>query len=82
MLDERENEIRKEKAEIEEREAKLNDTFLSIAEVARKLRISRPTVRTLIRDGKLPAIRVGRRIFRISLLSLEVFIEEEEKERK
>jgi len=81
MSDKREKEIRKEREDIRRREEKIKDTFLSIAEVAEKLQVSRPTVRNLIRDRRLPAIKVGRRIFRISLLSLETFISEEEEER-
>ena len=34
--------------------------FLTIAEVAAKMRVSKMTVYRLVHDGELPAVRVGR----------------------
>ena len=38
----------------------LDDRFLTVAEVARSLRVSNMTVYRLVRSGKLPAFQVGR----------------------
>lgn len=46
---------------------------LTVPEVAKLLRVTDSTVFTLIRAGKLPAFRVGRR-FRISKSAYEAFI--------
>ena len=35
-------------------------SFLTVAEVARIMRVSRMTVYRLVHDGKLPAVQVGR----------------------
>ncbi len=56
--------------------------FLTLQEVAERLRISRPTVRNLIRDGKLAAVRAGKRVFRISVTELEDFINDEHEQRR
>jgi len=45
--------------------------FYSPAEVARELDISSTTVLRLIHDGRLPAIRVSERIYRIPAASFE-----------
>ena len=39
--------------------------FLTVAEVAQKMRVSKMTVYRLVHGGKLPAVRVGRS-FRVS----------------
>ena len=49
-------------------------TFLSPAEVAAELRVSTSTVLRLIRSGKLPAIAVSERIYRIPVATLERFL--------
>lgn len=56
--------------------------FLTLQEVAERLRISRPTVRNLIRDGKLAAVRAGKRVFRISVRELQYFIDDEHEQRR
>lgn len=38
------------------------DSFLTVAEVAEKLKLNQQTVRNWIDQGSLPAIRVGRRV--------------------
>lgn len=48
--------------------------FLSPAEVAGELRVSTSTVLRLIRAGKLPAIAVSERIYRIPAATLERFL--------
>ncbi len=51
-------------------------TYLSIREVAEALRISPESVRTLIRDDELPALRIGpsQKIFRIHVEDLQAYI--------
>jgi excisionase family DNA binding protein len=49
--------------------------FLSPAEVAAELRVSSSTVLRLIRAGKLPAIAVSERIYRIPAATLERFLD-------
>ena len=48
------------------------ETFLTVAEVATKLRVSKMTVYRLVWDGQLPAVKIGRsvRIWRTSLEKL------------
>lgn len=48
--------------------------FYSPAEVARELDISSTTVLRLIHDGRLPAIRVSERIYRIPTASFERYM--------
>jgi len=48
--------------------------FLSPAEVATELRVSTSTVLRLIRSGRLPAIAVSKRIYRIPAATLERFL--------
>jgi excisionase family DNA binding protein len=40
----------------------LEDSFLTVAEVAETLKLNQQTVRNWIDQGSLPAIRVGRRV--------------------
>ena len=40
----------------------LEDSFLTVAEVAEMLKLNQQTVRNWIDQGSLPAIRVGRRV--------------------
>lgn len=47
----------------------MNDSVLTVSEVAGRLSVCPQTVRTLIRTGKLPAFRVGRE-FRVALADL------------
>jgi excisionase family DNA binding protein len=39
--------------------------LMTVAEVARELRVTPATIRSRIREGKLPAIRVGERGYRV-----------------
>jgi excisionase family DNA binding protein len=48
----------------------LDDTFLTVAEVAELLKLNQQTVRNWIDQGSLPAVRVGRRV-RIRRTDLE-----------
>jgi excisionase family DNA binding protein len=40
----------------------LEESFLTVAEVAEKLKLNQQTVRNWIDHGSLPAVRVGRRV--------------------
>ena len=53
----------------------LEDTFLTVAEVAELLKLNQQTVRNWIDRGSLPALRVGRRV-RIRRSDLERILEE------
>jgi excisionase family DNA binding protein len=52
----------------------LEDTFLTVAEVAELLKLNQQTVRNWIDQGSLPALRVGRRV-RIRRSDLEQLLE-------
>jgi len=52
----------------------LDDTFLTVAEVAEMLKLNQQTVRNWIDQGSLPALRVGRRV-RIRRSDLERVLE-------
>src|SRR5437016_7906880 len=53
----------------------LEETFLTVAEVAEMLKLNPQTVRNWIDQGSLPALRVGRRV-RIKRSDLERMLEE------
>jgi len=53
----------------------LDDTFLTVAEVAGILKLNQQTVRNWIDQGSLPALRVGRRV-RIRSSDLERVLEQ------
>jgi excisionase family DNA binding protein len=53
----------------------LEDTFLTVAEVADMLKLNQQTVRNWIDQGSLPALRVGRRV-RIRSSDLERLLDE------
>jgi excisionase family DNA binding protein len=53
----------------------LEDTFLTVAEVAEMLKLNQQTVRNWIDQGSLPALRVGRRV-RIRRSDLERVLEQ------
>ncbi len=48
--------------------------FLTIAEVAGQMRVSKMTVYRLVHGGELPAVRVGRS-FRVTQSAVDAFIE-------
>jgi excisionase family DNA binding protein len=50
-------------------------TFLTVAEVAQMLRVSRMTVYRWVHAGDLPAVRFGRS-FRVPQQAVEVFMQE------
>jgi excisionase family DNA binding protein len=52
-----------------------DDRFLTVAEVADALRVSKMTIYRLVHDGRLPAIRVGRS-FRVPESSLRAYFRE------
>jgi len=47
--------------------------FMTVAEVAERLRVSERTVRQLIMRGELPAIKIGKE-WRIARAELEAFL--------
>jgi excisionase family DNA binding protein len=53
----------------------LEDSFLTVAEVAEMLKLNQQTVRNWIDQGSLPALRVGRRV-RIRRSDLERLLDE------
>jgi excisionase family DNA binding protein len=53
----------------------LEESFLTVAEVAEMLKLNQQTVRNWIDQGSLPALRVGRRV-RIKRSDLERILEE------
>jgi excisionase family DNA binding protein len=53
----------------------MEDSFLTVAEVAEMLKLNQQTVRNWIDQGSLPALRVGRRV-RIRRSDLERLLEE------
>jgi excisionase family DNA binding protein len=53
----------------------LEDSFLTVAEVAEMLKLNQQTVRNWIDQGSLPALRVGRRV-RIRRSDLDRLLEE------
>jgi excisionase family DNA binding protein len=53
----------------------LEDSFLTVAEVADLLKLNQQTVRNWIDQGSLPAVRVGRRV-RIKRSDLERVLDE------
>jgi excisionase family DNA binding protein len=55
--------------------ADLEDSFLTVAEVAEMLKLNQQTVRNWIDQGSLPAVRVGRRV-RIKRSDLERVLDE------
>jgi excisionase family DNA binding protein len=54
----------------------VDETYLTVAEVAEVLRLNQQTVRNIIDRGELRAARVGPRRVRIRQSDLETFIEE------
>src|ERR1700704_5387324 len=52
-----------------------DETYLTVAEVAEKLKLNQQTVRNWIDQGSLPALRVGRRV-RIKRSDFERILEE------
>ncbi len=48
--------------------------FLTPAEVAERMRVSTTTVLRWVHDGRLPAIRVSDRVYRIPVRSFEQFL--------
>ena len=53
----------------------IEETYLTVAEVAEKLKLNQQTVRNWIDQGSLPALRVGRRV-RIKRSDFERVVDE------
>lgn len=52
------------------KKASVTSPFLTVAEAARYLKVSEPTIWRWVRDGKLPSVKVGR-LRRIPLAALD-----------
>lgn len=52
----------------------MDDTYLTVREVAERLRVTRQAVYNWITEGRLNAIRVGKSV-RVSVKSIEAFIQ-------
>lgn len=50
------------------------DRLLSVAQVAERLNAKPATVRLWIREGRLPAIKVGPRLWRVAETDLAAFL--------
>ncbi len=50
--------------------------FLTVAEVASMMRVSKMTVYRLVHSGELPAVRVGERSIRVDRREVERFLKE------
>lgn len=55
-------------------EKSISDPFLTVPEIAQELRYTEATVRTWIRQGKLPAIRATNREYRVRRSDLDAMI--------
>lgn len=54
-----------------------DDRLLSVADVARLLSVTAPTIRVWIKDGKLPAQRAGARFWRIRQSEVDRMLSEQ-----
>lgn len=52
----------------------MSDPFMTVPEIAQELRYTEATVRTWIRQGKLPAIRATNREYRVRRSDLDAMI--------
>ena len=50
------------------------DRFMTVANVARFLNVSKPTVIALIRQGELPAVRIGK-VFRVATYGVDDYLD-------
>lgn len=62
-------------ASMEPQREEARTQFLTVAEVAEKLRVSRMTVYRLVHAGELPAMRVGRS-YRVVKSAVDAMVEE------
>lgn len=51
--------------------------FLTLADVAALLRVSKPTVRKAVREQGLPALRMGERVYRFSRAEVDAWIKQQ-----
>jgi excisionase family DNA binding protein len=52
-----------------------DDDLLTVEQAAEKLQLSIPTVRRMLREGKLPGRKLGPRQWRVPLAAIKQFIE-------
>jgi excisionase family DNA binding protein len=57
------------------------ETYLTVEETARILRLHPETVKILLRDGKIPGRKVGRK-WRVSQIDLDTYMREKKGEGK
>jgi excisionase family DNA binding protein len=53
--------------------------YLTIADVAALLRVSKPTVRKAIAEQGLPAVRLGERVYRFARADVDTWLAEQAK---
>ena len=53
--------------------------YLTLADVAKLLRVSKPTVKRAVEKQGLPALRLGERVWRFSRVDVEAWIAERTK---
>lgn len=51
-----------------------SDEFLTVGEVASRLRVTPMTIYTAIHEGRLDAVRVGRRTFRVPVEAYRAYV--------
>ena len=54
-----------------------SDEFLTVGEVAKRLRVTPMTIYTAIHEGRLDAVRIGRRTFRIPVDAYRAYVSTE-----
>lgn len=62
------------------KEEKVEQAYFTVKEVAKKLNLSPPTVRKMIKDGVIAAISFGKRSLRVDKGLLEDYIQKLERE--
>ena len=60
----------------------MSDEYLSVDEVALKLKLHPRTIRRLLADGRLPGVRFGGKQWRVPADSLRSYIDREVAQRK
>ena len=54
----------------------MSDELLTVEQTAERLQLSVPTVRRMLREGKLPGRKLGPRQWRVPALAIKNFIDE------
>jgi excisionase family DNA binding protein len=53
--------------------------FLTLGDVAKLLRVSKPTVRKAVAEQGLPAVRLGERVYRFARVDVDAWLAEQAK---